>query len=105
MPLSDLYDVREHLYDGRTVAVFRARQKNGGAPVILKTPKPVAGAAVRLRHEYSIMKDLALPGVVRARGLEEHGSEVTLVLDDLGGETLAARLRKGPAPLPDALRI
>jgi predicted ATPase/signal transduction histidine kinase len=95
----------EHLYVGRAATVYRARARRSGASVVLKMPKPGARNLARLRHEYTILKDLDLPGVIRARGLEEQGSEVALVLDDLGGETLAARLARGPVQLPEALSI
>jgi predicted ATPase/signal transduction histidine kinase len=105
MALADRYDVVDCLYDGRDIEVYRARARRGGASVVLKAQKPGAHAAARLRHEYDILKGLDAPGIVRASGLEDQGSEVALVLDDLGGETLFARLARGPMPLRETLGI
>jgi histidine kinase len=106
MSAVDRYEILERLHDGRAVAVFRARDRELGDLVILKVSKPTSGAAERLRHEHRILTSLTgLPGVARARGLERDGRDVALVLEDRGGETLKARLARGPMPLADVLRV
>src|SRR5262245_69704 len=61
MPLAERYEILEKLYDGRTVVVFRARERLGGAGVILKTQQPGAAHSARIRHEYSILRGLDIP--------------------------------------------
>ncbi len=104
MQLAERYELITRLHDGRNVSVHRARDRRSGEGAVLKIPKPGISLA-RLRGEHAILEDLDVPGVVRARALETYDSEIALVLDDHGGETLGALLARGRLPLREALRI
>ena len=104
MRIAARYELLEQLYEGRTTTVFRAKDKSGSS-VILKM-KSGAGNQGKLRHEYSVLKELRAPGVVRALRLEEHATDTCLVLEDVGGEALTRRLARGALlSLREALQI
>ncbi|PCC71514.1 Predicted ATPase [Nannocystis exedens] len=98
------YLVVEHLHDGAVFSLDRALDTTDNRPVVLKR-LPAARSDPhergRLRREYEILQRLDLPGVVRARALEEEDGELRLVLLDFGGHTLDARLRRGPLALAE----
>lgn len=76
-------------------------------PVWIKLPKsspksPKDLAAVQ--HEYEILQQLAVPGVVQAVGLEREGDRLALVLEDFGGLPLSA-LPTPPGALPTERRL
>jgi histidine kinase len=105
MNVAERYELLDLLYDGRTIFVHRARAKSDGALVVLKLLKPDSTATSRLLHEYKLLQGPPIPGVVAVRALEEHGGELVLVREDVGGETLGARLARGTLPLDETLRI
>ena len=102
------YLVVEHLHDGAVFSLDRAVDTTDNRPVVLKR-LPAARSDPhergRLRREYEILQRLDLPGVVRARALEEEDGELRMVLLDFGGNTLDARLRRGPLPLSEFLDL
>jgi histidine kinase len=104
MGYAERYELIEQIHDGRNVKVFRGIDREDGSRVILKILKSGA-TAERLRSEYAILRNLNLSCIVPVRRLEEQGGEVALVSEDVGGETLSARIARGRVPLADVLRI
>lgn len=105
MFIHERYDVLECLHQGSASIVYRARDRQHHTSVILKIARRVESSAARLRHEYSILKDLDIEGVVRARAFVVEPDTVVLVSDDVQGVTLSSRLAQGPLGLPEALRV
>ena len=102
------FSIIEEIYRGRTRVVYRGRRDRDGVPVILKTfgdgiPAWVASAS--LRREYDLIKDLDVPGVVRAYGLAVQGDGPVLVLEDVGGERLKTLITAGGIELAVFLRL
>src|SRR5262249_36450226 len=59
----------------------------------------------RLKQEARILASLNHPGIATLHGLEESdGGVPVLVMELVEGESLADRLRRGPLPLPEALK-
>jgi PAS domain S-box-containing protein len=89
--LSD-YVLGESLSEAPETQVRRAVHRASGVRVALKTPiAAVPGARVVgcLAHEFQVLIELsAVPGVLRARGLEQHDGTVALVLEDPGFHSL-----------------
>jgi predicted ATPase/serine phosphatase RsbU (regulator of sigma subunit) len=76
-------------------ALCRGRRNSDGTPVLLKivsSGQQDPAYLLRLEHEYSILKDLALPGVARTFGLTKIGDGTALVLEDVGERSLDANL-------------
>ncbi|HRI69025.1 MAG TPA: AAA family ATPase [Polyangium sp.] len=94
------------IFDGATTRIFRALDTHTNTRVILKNIRPehlTAHEIARLRHEYDILKNSNIPGVVKALGLAEHNGCPALVLEDRGGQALDTLLARGPLELSRAL--
>src|SRR5438309_6855044 len=90
------YTTTAEVYQGGEAALYRGYRNADHAPVAIKVLKgdhPDARAVAKLRHEHALLKDLAIPGVVRSYGLEKDDGRLALILEDLGGEPLHAILK------------
>ena len=103
------YEVLSPLGAGGMGEVYRARDSRLNRDVALKVlPPSFAGDADRLARfsrEAHVLAALNHPHIAAIYGLEEHGETRALVLELVEGETLAARLSRGPLPVPEALDI
>ena len=85
------YSIVEEIYRGRKRVVYRGRRDKDGASVIIKTLSGdfSSGKEVAvLEHEYEILDNLNIAGVVKPYGLEKYDSSLALILEDIGGKTL-----------------
>jgi predicted ATPase len=90
------YDVVEELQHNSKSIVYRAMQNSGDfaenpRPVVIKllpTEYPSYQDLINFRHQYTIAKDLDIPGVLRLYSLEEHDRGYALVMEDCGGVSL-----------------
>ena len=104
------YEVFENLGAGGMGLVYGARDTRLGRPVAIKVlPDEVAKDTVhlhRLKREARALAAVNHPNIAAIYGIEDDDpSGCFLVLERVDGETLAARLKRGPLPLVDALRI
>ena len=87
--------------------VYKAWDTRLGRAVALKTlPDRLTHDAERLarfRREAQVLAALNHPHIASIYGVEETNSQRFLVLELVEGETLAARIQKGPLPLAEAL--
>jgi predicted ATPase len=91
------YDLVEELQHSFDSVVYRAQQNSGdfaGSPrsvviKLLSTEYPSYQDLIDFRHQYTIAKDLDIPGVLRLHHLEEHDRGYALVMEDCGGVALA----------------
>ncbi|MFT3839004.1 MAG: AAA family ATPase [Myxococcaceae bacterium] len=83
------------------------RGSRSGQPVVVKmTAEPFeADALASLLHEYELLRDLDLAGIVKVVGLARSADGVALISRDAGRQTLAQRLASGPLPLAEFLEI
>ncbi|WP_437821294.1 AAA family ATPase [Sorangium sp. So ce1078] len=102
------FTITEEIQSGSDTALYRGYRNSDHAPISVKllkrsheSPREVA----KLRYEYMMMRDLGLPGVVTAYGLERHESGLALVMEDLGEQPLHDVLQAQRADLGTALRI
>ena len=114
MPLSSgthfgPYEILTLLGAGGMGEVYKARDARLGRDVALKTlPESVTHDPERLarfRREAHVLAALNHPHIASIYGLEETNSQRFLVLELVEGETLAARIQKGPLPVEEALAI
>jgi PAS domain S-box-containing protein len=90
------YEFLEELHHDSGSIVYRAQQKGADATaesrsVIIKTLStecPSYQDLINFCHQYTIAKDLDLPGVVRPYSLEKHDHGYAIVMEDFGGITL-----------------
>jgi Tol biopolymer transport system component len=103
------YEFTGHLGSGGMGNVWRARDTKLGREVAIKTlPEDVARDAeslARFQREARLLATLQHPGIAAIYGLEEQHGTRFLVLELVEGETLAERLRRGPVPLEESLRL
>jgi Tol biopolymer transport system component len=89
--------------------VYRATDTKLGRDVALKVlPAEVAQDPERLarfRREAQVLASLNHPNIAAIHGLEEADSQLFLVLELVDGEDLAARLKRGPLPVEEALPV
>src|SRR5689334_21652430 len=93
--------------DGKTM-LYRAVRNSDRAPVLIKAPSgdpPDPREMAKLRHEYTLLKELDLPCVLQPETLEYYEGGVALVLEKPPGEPLHLLLREGKLGVREALEI
>ena len=89
--------------------VYRARDGKLGRDVAIKVlPDELAKDEERLRRfqrEAKVLASLNHPNIAAIYGLEQSDDTHYLVLELVPGETLAARIARGPIPFEEALEI
>jgi serine/threonine-protein kinase len=89
--------------------VWRARDARLGRDVALKlVPDRLAADSerlARLRREARLLASLNHPNIATLYEIEEAAGMPVLVMELVEGETLSARLRRGPLPLAEALGL
>src|SRR5262245_35320594 len=86
------YTITEAIGESAAQTIYRGYRTQDGLPVTIKRLKndpPTASETARLKYEYTIAKDLALPGVVRVYGLEKVGDNLALIMEDTSGRALS----------------
>ena len=89
--------------------VYRARDSKLGRDVALKVLPMVfardADRMARFQREAKVLASLNHPNIASIYGLEDSGSTHALVMELVEGPTLADRIRQGPIPVEEALKI
>ena len=102
------YQILEPLGSGGMGEVYRARDVRLDRIVALKvlhrTAAGDAGLRGRFEHEARAISKLAHPNICALFDIGEHEGVDFLVMEYLEGETLAARLAKGPLPYDAVVR-
>jgi len=102
------YLILEQLYLGSRTAVYRAVQLDSQRPVVIKVLRreyPSFGDLVQFRNQYTITKNLAIPGIVQPLSLEPWENGFALVMEDFGGIALGQYAQSNPLPLTEVLEI
>jgi TPR repeat protein len=103
------YEVVDELGRGGMGVVYRARDSRSGDEVALKLLLSHRGANEHARQrtatELAVLIRLRHPSVVAALGSGEHQGAPYLALELVDGESLQSRLRRGPLPIQEAIRI
>ncbi|MDI9636474.1 AAA family ATPase [Geitlerinema splendidum] len=102
------YTIVEQLYRGSRTAVYRAVQTVQQRPTIVKVLQreyPSFGELVQFRNQYTIAKNLPIPGIVQPLSLEPFGSGYALVMDDWGGISLGKYIQQQPLNFAEVLAI
>ena len=103
------YEVVAPLASGGMGYVFRAHDARLGRDVALKLLVPRLArhpqALRRFEREARAVAALSHPNIVALHDVGHEGGHAFAVLELLQGESLRARLARGPLPLPEALRV
>ena len=103
------YEITSHLGTGGMGEVYQAIDSKLGRNVAIKL-LPAAFASdpdrlSRFRREAQLLASLNHPNIAHIYGLEESGNTRCIVMELIVGETLQARIMRGPIPLDETLTI
>lgn len=92
-PMDKLFNYRisEQLYAGSRTLVYRAIREADLIPVVIKLLQqeyPTFNELLLFRNQYTIAKNIDLPGIVRPYSLEPYRNSYALVMEDFGGISL-----------------
>ncbi|MEA5602192.1 AAA family ATPase [Nostoc sp. UHCC 0252] len=85
------YHVGKELYNGSRTLVYRANRESDQKSVVIKLMKTVYPSFIELiqfRNQFTIAKNLNLPGIIQTYGLEPYQNGYALVMEDFGGISL-----------------
>jgi hypothetical protein len=103
------YEILSQIGAGGMGEVYRARDSKLGRDVAIKVlPEAFARDAERMarfQREAKVLASLDHPNIATIHGLEETGSTRALVMQLVEGPTLADRIKAGPIPVDEAVRI
>ncbi len=102
------HEIDTVVFHGDPTRIYRARRKDSGMPVMLKTlrdERAAREAAALLTHEYEMARRINVPGVIRMFSLDRHNNMPVIELEDFGGESLDNIARQRRLPLEELLRI
>ncbi len=103
------YEIVSAIGAGGMGEVYRARDPKLGRDVAIKVlPEAFAGDAARMarfQREAKVLASLSHPNIATIYGLEDSGTTRALVMELVEGPTLADRIKQGPIPVDEAVRI
>src|SRR5512139_1090260 len=103
------YKIISQLGKGGMGEVYRAKDEKLGRDVAIKAlPEEFAKDAdriARFQREAKLLASLNHPNIASIYGLEESGGTNFLVLELVEGETLADRIKAGPIPVEESLKL
>ncbi|MEO1433197.1 MAG: AAA family ATPase, partial [Cyanobacteria bacterium J06633_8] len=102
------YDIKEQLYKGSRTLVYRGFREYTQKPVVIKLLKnsyPTFNELQQFRNQYTIAKNLDIPGIVHPYSLETYENSYALVMEDFGGISLSEYMQTTENSLVDVLSI
>src|SRR5262245_52043138 len=103
------YEITSHLGSGGMGDVYQATDTKLGRSVAIKfLPEAFShdsDRVVRFEREARVLASLNHSNIAAIYGLEESSARKFLVMELVGGETLADRIKRGPIPVDEALSI
>lgn len=102
------YTLLEQLYAGSRTMVYRALQLSQQRPVVIKILWPAYPSfndLVQFRNQYTITKNLNIPGLVTPLSLEPYQNGYALIMEDCNSITLEQYAQHQPLPLKIVLEI
>jgi eukaryotic-like serine/threonine-protein kinase len=103
------YEITGRLGKGGMGEVYQAKDQKLGREVAIKVlPEEFArdtDRVARFQREAKLLASLNHPNIAAIYGLEESGGTNFLVLELVEGDTLADRIKAGPVPVEEALKL
>ncbi|ARV60451.1 serine/threonine protein kinase [Nostocales cyanobacterium HT-58-2] len=103
------YRISEEIYSGSKTLVLRGIREKDQQSVIIKLMRnedPTLAEIAQFRNQYSIIKNLDIPGIVKLYSLENYGNSYALVMEDFGGISLKEEIEqwgRGTAQTPEGI--
>ncbi|AFZ06184.1 multi-sensor signal transduction multi-kinase [Oscillatoria nigro-viridis PCC 7112] len=92
------YQILDRIYSGTRTLVYRAFRTGDKQPVaikVLRNEYPSFSELLQFRNQYTIAKNLNLPGIIETYSLEPYQNSYALVMEDFGGISLNEWTEKG----------
>src|SRR5204863_2614332 len=103
------YEISSHLGTGGMGDVYQATDLKLGRSVAIKfLPEAFShdnDRVARFQREARVLASLNHPNIATIFGLEESSERKFLVMELVGGETLAERIKRGPIPVEESLKL
>jgi eukaryotic-like serine/threonine-protein kinase len=103
------YEITSHLGSGGMGDVYQATDLKLGRSVAIKflpeTFRHDSERIARFEREARVLASLNHPHIAGIYGVEESGERKFLVMELVGGETLAERIKRGPIAVEESLEI
>ncbi|MCC5639282.1 trifunctional serine/threonine-protein kinase/ATP-binding protein/sensor histidine kinase [Nostoc sp. CHAB 5844] len=91
------YRITQLIYESTKTLVYRGQRTLDEQPVVIKLLRseyPSFKELVQFRNQYTITKNLNLPGIIKTYSLENYRNGYALVMEDFGGISLQDELGK-----------
>ncbi|MCU0541228.1 MAG: trifunctional serine/threonine-protein kinase/ATP-binding protein/sensor histidine kinase [Oscillatoriaceae cyanobacterium Prado104] len=85
------YQIGQAIYTGTRTLVYRAQRESDARSVVIKFLRnayPTFTELLQFRNQYTIAKNLNIPGIIRPESLEPCGNSYALVMADFGSISL-----------------
>ncbi|MFM9264209.1 ATP-binding sensor histidine kinase [Tychonema sp. BBK16] len=92
------YQILDRIYSGTRTLVYRGIRICDETPVVIKVLQseyPSFSELVQFRNQYTIAKNLNLPGIIQTHSLEAYRNGYALIVEDFGGISLNEWTEKG----------
>ena len=102
------YNITETLHETSSTLVYRGLRELDNVPIVIKLLRaeyPTLREITRLRHEYTIAREIDHPGVIKPYDLLDYNNGLALVLEDFGGQSLRQMFGGCAMPLPEFLGV
>ncbi|MBE9226841.1 AAA family ATPase [Phormidium sp. LEGE 05292] len=102
------YQILEQIHDNCRTQVYRGIRQSDGQPVAIKLHKsdyPSYRDLAQFRHQYTLAKNLNIPGIIKPYSLETYGNSFALIMEDFGGISLSKYTNNQPLPIDEFLSI
>ncbi|MDY6806615.1 MAG: AAA family ATPase [Cyanobacteriota bacterium] len=102
------YQIGEKIYEGTRTVVYRGASTRDKKPVVIKAPKneyPSFNELLQFSNQYAIALNLKLPNTVKPIALEPYRNGYALIMEDVGGVSLAEYIKTKPLELNEYLAI
>ncbi|MEG3894323.1 MULTISPECIES: AAA family ATPase [unclassified Microcoleus] len=92
------YQILDRIYSGTRTLVYRGTRLSDQKPVaikVLRNEYPTFSELLHFRNQYTIAKNLNLPGIIQTYSLEAYQNGYALIVEDFGGISLKEWTGKG----------
>ena len=102
------YDFNEKIHSSSRTLVYRGEKLANGQPVAIKLMRheyPSFSELVQFRNQYAIAKNLKIQGIVKTYALERYENRYALIMEDMGGISLAEYEGRTSLSIPQFLNL
>lgn len=102
------YVISNKIYEGNKNILYRGYMDRDKTPIVcklIKTEYPNLLDIASLRYEYEIYKKLNITGIPKVYSIETYRNSPVIIMEDIHGESLKARIRGKSIGLQNLLKI